>query len=65
MIRIHDDQLLQEGSFIQATFNQNEWHRQEMDPSRKSYIALGDYDEAVQVSSSVHIYNADQEVIFE
>ncbi|MNP72395.1 hypothetical protein D3C76_1689450 [compost metagenome] len=65
MIRIHDDQLLQDGSFIQASFNQDNWHRIKMDSSRRNYIVLGDYDEADQGRLSVQIYNKNKEVIFE
>lgn len=65
MIRIHDDQLLQEGSIIQATFNQNDWHQLGLDPSRRDYIVLGDYDEAAQGTTSVQIYNRNQELVYE
>lgn len=65
MIQINDDRLLQEGNQIYTTFNQNKWHRLDIDRSKRNYIVTGDYDEASDGRSSVQIYNANHESIFE
>jgi hypothetical protein len=65
MIQINDDHLLKEGDQIYATFNQNKWHRLDIDSSKRNYIVSGDYDEASDGRSSVQIYNAKKEMIFE
>lgn len=65
MIQINDDHLLHEGNQIYATFNQNKWHRLDIDRSKRNYIVTGDYDEASDGRSSVQIYNAKRKLIFE
>ncbi|MFR9711105.1 hypothetical protein ACL02P_17245 [Paenibacillus sp. MB22_1] len=65
MIQINDNKLLQEGSYIYATFNQRKWHRLKIKAPKRSYIISGDYDEGSTGSSSVEIYNKKNQQIFD
>ncbi|GJM75229.1 hypothetical protein HMSSN036_74450 [Paenibacillus macerans] len=65
MIQINDDNLLKEGNYIYASFNQKKWHQLNIDNLKRNYIISGDYDEASTGRSSVQIYNEKKELIFE
>lgn len=65
MVQINDDNLLSEGTYIYVTFNQEKWHRLDMEKLKRNYIISGGYDEASTGRSSVQIYNGNHEVIFE
>lgn len=65
MIQIHDKQLLQEGKYIYATFNQKTWHRLDIEEGKRAYTLVGNYDEGSEGNSSVLIYNQEQQIIYE
>ncbi len=65
MVQINDDNLLSEGTYIYVTFNQEKWHRLDMEKLKRNYIISGDYGEASIGRSSVQIYNGNHEMIFE
>ena len=48
-----------------ATFNQEKWHRLDMEKVKRNYIISEDHDEASTGRSSVQIYNGNHEMIFE
>lgn len=65
MIQINDDHLLKDSNYFNATFNQKEWHRVNIENLKRNYIISGEYDEASTGRSSVQIYNKKKELIFE
>ncbi|WP_059049177.1 hypothetical protein [Paenibacillus senegalimassiliensis] len=65
MIQIHDKQLLQEGKYIYATFNQKTWYRLDIEEGKRAYTLAGNYDEGAEGNSFVLIYNQEQQIIYE
>ncbi len=65
MIQVHDEQLLQEGKYIYATFDYRKWHRLDIEEGKRAYAVVGDYGEGTMGDSSVLIYNQEQQIIYE